>query len=169
MVFEARNSVGRQYLGIGGIAFLSILGFILAGVIPTESTTNYGAYPILGWSWIAVCALLIAVLVGRSRDQTPQLRIDENGMWIRGRTKSPIPWEEITGTSLYRMPRGGYVLRVSLRDPTILHRGAFMSAYATLDKQLSGGDFGINPLNWDRSLQELVEALRHYRPDLAPA
>jgi len=167
-VFAARNNPRINYVGVGAVALLSLLGFILAGVIPTESTRNYGAYPLLGWSWIAVSALLIAILLRRARDPRSQLEISALGLWVRGTTPALIPWEEITGTSLYGLPRGGCVLRVALRNPAILQRTAVTSGFAALEGKVSGGDFGINPRLWDRSLDEIVEAIAFFRPGLAP-
>jgi hypothetical protein len=142
MVYEARQSRGF-HLGLAvACALLSILGFAVAGVIPTES----GSYPAAGWGIVAACFAAAFVFVRRGLDGEPQARIDERGVWTRRTGPDPVPWSEIDRVT---------PMRVGIqRLATFGRRG--------------GRSFGINATFYDRGIDDLVAAVRHYRPDLVP-
>lgn len=145
MTYEARYAAGIHYALAGACILLSILGFLAAGVIPSESTAGGGANPLVGWAIVAAAFAAAAVFVRRALDRAPQARVDSDGVWSRklGRT---VPWREITGF---------YVLRAGIQRIARFDRGG--------DSTL-----GINTTFYDRGIADLVAAVRNNRRDLAP-
>ena len=142
MTYEARHSAGLNW----GLAFapllLSLLGFAAAGVIPTESGSN----PLIGWAIVAACFLAAAIFVMRALDRSPQARVDERGVWSRRNGAEPVPWSEIERV---------HTIRSGIQRIARFGRAG-------------GRDFGINTTFYDRGIDELMAAVRHHRPDLAP-
>ena len=146
MVYEARHASGINYGLAVAALLLSILGFLAAGVIPSESTREGGSYPLVGWGIVAACVLAAIIFVRRAMDRTVQARIDERGVFTRGTGPDPIPWSEI---------ERAYAIRAGIQ-----RIGRFV--------RKSGKDFGINTTFYDRGIADLFAAVRHHRPDLAP-
>ena len=146
MVYEARHAKGINYGLAVAVALLSILGFVAAGVIPSESTRVGGSYPLVGWGIVAACFVAAFIFVRRAMDSTLQARIDERGVTTRGTGPDPIPWGEITRF---------YPLRAGIQ-----RIGRF--------ERSGGKTFGINTTFYDRGIADLVSAVRHHRPDLVP-
>ena len=55
MIYEGRHAKGINYGLAVAVALLSILGFVAAGVIPSESTRVGGSYPLVGWAIVGAC------------------------------------------------------------------------------------------------------------------
>ncbi|MEA3018236.1 MAG: hypothetical protein QOI38_2958 [Sphingomonadales bacterium] len=146
MVYEARHAKGINWGLAVAVALLSILGFAAAGVIPTESTRVGGSYPLVGWAIVVACFAASFVFVRRAMDDTIHIRIDERGVWTPRTGPDPIAWGEIGGV---------YVIRAGIQRIARFKRNG-------------GRDFGINTTFYDRGIDQLVAAVRHHRPDLAP-
>jgi hypothetical protein len=141
MDYEARHARGFNYGLAAACTLLSILGFAAAGVIPTESGSN----PLVGWAIVVACFGAAAVFVRRALDRSPQARVDGDGVWSKklGRT---VPWGQITGFHLLR---------------------SGIQRIARFDRS-GDSTFGINTTFYDRGIANLLAAVRHHRPDLAP-
>lgn len=168
MVYEARLNKTLFYAAIGGLLLLSLLGFVIAGVIPTESTRN-GAYPLMGWAFVAVCFAGAAYLWLQLRSDPVKARADASGLWIAKATAAPIPWADIQRVSL--MPvhvRGANlsIVRFKLRDPSVIRRGGAASLLAAGDKLFDDSDIGLNLSRLRPGTRELMATIAHYRPDL---
>ena len=142
MTYEARHSKALNYGLAAAVLLLSILGFAVAGVIPTES----GSYPLVGWGIVGACVAAAFIFIRRSRDSSVHIRIDERGIWTPRTGPDPIPWSEINRF---------YVMRAGIQRIARFGRSG-------------GKDFGINTTFYDRGIGELVAAVRHHRPDLVP-
>lgn len=140
MVYEARHASRFNYIMAGAVLLLSILGFAVAGVIPTAS----GSEPAVGWGIVAACFLAALVFLRRARDRRPQARIDERGVWSRRNGPDPVPWSEI---ERFHVIRSG------------------IQAIARFGRR-GGRDFGINVSFYDAGIGDLIDAVRHHRPDL---
>jgi hypothetical protein len=145
MTYEARYAAGIHYALAGACILLSILGFLAAGVIPSKSTAGGGANPLVGWAIVAAAFAAAAIFVRRALDRSPQARVDGDGVWSRklGRT---VPWGEVTGFHLLR---------------------SGIQRIARFDRS-GDSTFGINTTFYDRGIADLIAAVRHHRPDLAP-
>ena len=143
MDYEARHSARIHWALAVACVLLSILGFVTAGVIPSESTRVGGSYPLVGWAIVGACFGAAAVFVRRATDGSPQVRIDSSGVWT-SRRKELVPWSEI---ERFFWMRAGFQ-----RIARFGRRGA--------------GEFGVNTTFYDRGMDALVAAVRHHRPDL---
>ena len=140
MVYEARHAIGINYALAGACLLLSILGFAVAGAIPTES----GAYPAVGWAIVATCFAAAFVFIRRARDRSPQARVDDKGVWSRRGGPDPVSWSEIDRA---------YAIRAGIQRIARFRRSG-------------GREFGINTTFYDRGIDDLFGAVRHHRPDL---
>jgi hypothetical protein len=166
MVYEARQPRRFNYVMAGLCAALSILGFLVAGVIPTDSTTNHGAYPFTGWAIAAGCLAVAAIFIRRAMDTSPQLRIDENGIWSRAFSDATVPWSQIVSCRIHRM-RNQTIVSFDLRDPAAFpSKNAFTRATAGFNRATGFGSLGINASFLTGGPQGVVDAVRHFRPDL---
>jgi hypothetical protein len=142
MVYEARWSRRFHIVMAVAVALLSVLGFVAAGVIPSESTRVGGSYPVVGWAIVAACFGAAFIFVRRALNREPQARADRDGVWTP-RLGAPVPWSEID--RFYVMHAGFQrIARFSRRG---------------------GREFGINTTFYDRGIAELVVAVRHHLPD----
>ena len=140
MTFEARHSVTVD-LGLAvACALLSILGFAVAGVIPTNS----GEYPAVGWGIVAACFALAAFFGLRTRNRDVQARVDAAGVYT-ARSGETVPWAAIESLN---------VLRVGIQR------------LATFKRNDGGKAVGINTTFYDTGINDLIGAVRAHRPDL---
>ena len=146
MIYEARHAKGINWGLAVAVALLSILGFVAAGVIPTESTRVGGSYPLVGWAIVGACFAAAFVFVRRAMDDKVHIRIDERGVSTPRTGADPVPWSEISSF---------YVMRAGIQRIARFGR-------------TGGKDFGINTTFYDRGVRDLIAAVRHHRPDLVP-
>ena len=144
MSYEARHAKGLNYGLAIAVLLLSLLGFVTAGVIPTESTRTGGSYPLVGWAIVAACLIAAAIFVRRAMSDEVQARIDERGVYSRRLGSETVPWSEIAG---FHVLVAGIqrIARFERRD---------------------GPKFGINTTFYDRGIADLSAAVRQHRPDL---
>jgi len=166
MVYEAHwNRRFHVFLAVLMLA-LSLIGFLAAGIIPSASTRDHGAYPLAGGAIILVCLAVAAILLRRAVNADVQVRVDSRGVYARARGDATIPWDAIEGARLVGRGNKSFV-RFKLRDPAAYpSRNPLRRAVGGLDRALSHGDFGINPNYYDQGMVGLVAAVRHFRPDL---
>ena len=142
MTYEARHSVPID-LGLAiACALLSILGFAVAGVIPTRS----GEYPAAGWGIVAACFALAAFFALRTRNRHVQARVDASGVYTR-RHGETVPWEAIESFT---------VMRIGIQR------------LANFKRNDGGKAVGINTTFYDSGINTLYDAVQSHRPDLAP-
>jgi len=165
MVYEA--TVAKKFFLIcaGLCVALSALGFLAAGVIPSASTTNHGAYPVTGWIIVACCFGMAAIFVVRALDRKPHLRIDRNGLWYPRYSDDVIPWDQIVSWQITRL-YNQRIIGLNLRDPEAWpSKNRFTRATAGLNRA-TVGELGIAATNLAGGHQGVLAAIRHYRPDL---
>jgi hypothetical protein len=166
MVYEARQPTRFNYTLATLCALLSLLGFLVAGVIPSASTRDHGANPLVGWIIVAACLACAAIFVMRARDPRPQVRVDANGVYARAYSPATVPWDAIVAARPIFM-RNQRILALDLKDP-----GAYPSTNrltrltAPLNRATGFGSMGINVTFLTGGLQGLVDAMRQHRPDL---
>ena len=165
MVYEAFQPQRFNYVMAGLCAALSLLGFVAAGVIPTESTRN-GTYPLIGWAIVAGCFAVAAIFVRRALDTRPQLRIDANGIWSRPFSDATVPWEQIVSCRVHGL-RNQTIVSFDLKDPEAFpSKNAMTRATAGINRATGFGSLGINASFLTGGPQGVVDAVRHFRPDL---
>ena len=142
MTYEARHAKGLNYALIGGCLFISLIGFAAAGVVPTQSGTS----PAVGWAIVAACFAAAFVFYRRAADGRPQARIDAEGVYSRRHGDTPVPWNRVASVHVLRAGIQR-IARFELRDPP-------------------AKTLGINTTFYDHGINDLLAAVRHYRPDL---
>lgn len=169
MVYEAFQPK-RFFLVLAGLCVaLSALGFLAAGVIPTESTMNHGAYPVTGWIIVACCFGMAAEFVRRALDPRPMLRMDQEGIWYRPYSNAVIPWEQIVGLEVHPM-RGHTVVSLHLRNPEAYPPTNPLTRWtAGFNSAVGFGALAIAATYLTGGPATVVAAVRHYRPDLFPS
>ena len=141
MTYEARHSVPIDLALAAACVLLSILGFAVAGVIPTNS----GEYPAAGWGIVAACFALAAFFGLRTRNRAVQARVDAAGVYT-ARSGETVPWAAIESLT---------VLRVGIQR------------LAQFKRNDGGKTVGINTTFYDTGINALVDAVQAHRPDLA--
>ena len=166
MVYEARQPTRFNYTMATLCALLSLLGFFAAGVIPSASTRDHGAYPLTGWLIVAACLGCAAIFVRRARDPRPQVRVDANGIYARAHSEATVPWAQIVRARPIAM-RNQRILALDLKDPKAYpSKNRFTRWTASFNRVTGFGSMGINVTFLTGGLPGLVAAVRHYRPDL---
>jgi len=166
MLYEARHPVRLNYILAGLSASLSSIGFLVAGIIPSASTTAHGAYPLAGLVIVTACLAASGVFLRRAHDKSVVIRADAEGLYSRRYSDATIPWASIAGVKVLRQ-KNQSILRVKLHDKTAWPcRSRLGRVMGMLDNTVSYGHLGINPSYCDRGMQALVLAVQHYRPDL---
>lgn len=140
MTYEARHSATINYALIAGCLLLSVLGFAVAGVIPTRSGSN----PLVGWLIVAACFAAASVFLLRTRDRSVRARADAAGIYER-RYGETVAWDDIESLTVLR---------------------AGIQRIARFKRRDGGKTLGINTTFYDRGIRELLEAVRAHRPDL---
>jgi hypothetical protein len=165
MVYEARQPQKFNYVMAGLCAALSLLGFVAAGVIPTASTRD-GIYPLAGWAIVIGCFAVAAIFVRRALDTRALLRIDANGIWSRQYSDATVPWDQIVAARVHKL-RNQSIVSFHLKDPDAYpSRNAFTRATSSIDRAFGWGQMGINASFLTGGPQGVVNAVRHFRPDL---
>lgn len=165
MVYAPRHRRTFSYVMAGLCAGLSLIGFAAAGVIPTASTRDHGAYPLTGWLIVAACAATAFVFLRRGGDARALVRMDERGISAPAYAADVIPWDQIAGLRVFRAGVQ-QIVRFELSDPDRFAPGGLRGTVGRLDRALSYGHFGINPTFWEPGMDALLATVRHYRPDL---
>ena len=162
MIYEARPSTKANYVLAGLCLLLSLIGFAAAGVIPNNSSY----YPVTGWTIVAICFAIAFVFLRRAFDRNVEARIDASGVYARRFSPEPVPWARIRSVLPLRLG-AQRIVRFELQpDAPQAADSAVMRAAGVVDKGLGFGDFGINTTYLDHGQDELLAAVRHYRPDL---
>lgn len=140
MRYEARHAVGINYGLVAACLALSVLGFAVAGVIPTQS----GSYPLAGWAIVGACFAAALVFLLRTRNREVQARVDAAGVYER-RSGETVAWDRIESLTVLR---------------------AGIQRIARFKRKDGGRTIGINTSFYDHGLAELLEAVHAHRPDL---
>ena len=166
MIYEAFRP-RRFYLVLAGLcAALSLLGFLVAGIIPSASTRDHGANPVVGFLIVVACLAIAGEFIRRAMDGRPQLRADPNGLWARDFSDATVPWDQLTSCRVHHV-RNQRIVSFDLRDPAAFPpRNPLARATAGLNRATGFGSMGINVTYLTGGATGLVDAVRHYRPDL---
>ena len=106
------------------------------------------------------------IFIRRALDTSPQLRIDASGIWSRQYSDAIVPWDQILGGSIHKM-RNQTILSFHLKDPDAHpSKNAFTRATSSIDRAFGWGQMGINASFLTGGPQGVVNAVRHFRPDL---
>ena len=166
MVYEAFQPQRFNLVLAGLCAALSLLGFLVAGIIPTASTSDHGAYPLTGFVIVILCLGAAAEFLRRSMDKSPKVRIDAHGIWSRAFSDATLPWDQILSIRVHHM-RNQRIVSFDLRDPAAYPpKNPLTRATAGINRATGFGSMGINATYLTGGSEGVVAAVRHFRPDL---
>jgi hypothetical protein len=166
MVYEAVRPQRFNLVLAGLCAALSSIGFLAAGIIPSASTRDHGAYPLTGFVIALACLAAAAEFLRRAMDRRPRLRIDAQGIWSREYSDATIPWAQILSCRVHHI-RNQRIVSFDLRDPAAFpSRNPFTRATAGINRATGFGSMGINASFLTGGSEGVVVAVRHFRPDL---
>ncbi len=165
MVYEA-TVAKKFFLILAGLCVaLSLLGFFTAGVIPSESTTRHGAYPVTGWIIIACCFGMAAFFIHRARDTKPHLRVGPEGLWYGRHADVTIPWDQFVSVRITRV-YNQQIVGLNLVDPEAWPKDTLFGSGTSSLNRATTGDVAIAATNLSGGPEKVLAAIKHYRPDL---
>ena len=166
MVYEAFRPQRFNLVLAGLCLALSSLGFLAAGIIPSASTRDHGAYPITGFVIVLACFAAAAEFLRRALDRSARLRIDARGIRSRDFSDATIPWDEITACRVHHL-RNQHIVSFDLKDSAAYpSRNPLARATAAIDRATGFGSMGVNATYLTGGSEGVVAAVRHFRPDL---
>ena len=116
----------------------------------------------MGWIVVAFFGLC-AISIGRMFFETEALlRIDQHGIQWRRWSDDLIPWSEITDVTTWQH-KGQKAIVLHLRDAARFPGRGLMGWAGKANRALTGGDIGITMTGTDRSTDEAMAAIEHYR------
>lgn len=153
------------------LLFIVALGFVVVGL---GLVGTFGApwvsrrvSPVVGMvgGWICLAfSGTCAVSIGRSfLDVDAELRIGPQGIWwSQWSVETNIPWFEITNVTTWQY-KGQKFIRLRLQDATRFPARGFMGWAGEANRALPGGSIDITFAWTDRSANEAMAAIKHYR------
>jgi len=165
MPFEARYVIGSQMVLVILFVLLAAAGVFVGGFVGSMPHPE----PIVGGAWTILGLGAAAILLRRRLDTGVRVRIDADGIYAKHYSPATIPWSQVT--RIWKiLARRQPVLRFELAAPSDYPPGGPLARLACAMERSGGlGPLGINPHSLDRSFDELVAAVRRYRPDLLTA
>lgn len=162
MPFIAEASPLRSMLLAAGAA-LFVLGCLwgLGFLGPVERPMS----PLLGWSGIVFFSLCFLVAVPRILRTGPAVRIDSTGLWWRDWSDRTIPWTEVEAVWPAEIKRQK-LLCLRLRHPEEYPPRGFFALTAKANRNMGFGDVAVALSGTDGTFDDMVDAVRRFRPDL---
>ena len=151
------------------LAFAS-LGFVLIGLsmagafgrMPGAGHYDSVYLAAVGWSCVIFFGLCGVVWVGRLSTNRELLRIGSKGIHYACWSDQTIPWTEIDDVTI-SSTRGNMFLVLHLRDRERFLGRFPLSLFAGLNRMITRGDVSISLTGVDRSFDEAVSAVEHFR------
>jgi hypothetical protein len=147
-------------------AGMTYVGAVLARVVPASLPTVRDSDVVHAVGWIAMlffggCTAVIAMRFVRGG---LAYRIDSHGICDGRWTSTPTPWTAIDGFREVAI-RGHRMLGYDIADAYVRQLPWFRRYLAALNRYLCGFSSALSALGTDRSLDEIVDAVRIFAPD----
>jgi len=115
--------------------------------------------------WVAVAFFGIAALAWGRRlfDRRPLIVVDAQGVLWRDFSDDVIPWSRISGWTMQDVVTTKFVC-LDLVDAASFPRTGMASMAGGANRGVGHGDAQIHVTGTDRSFDELVAAMQHFRP-----
>ena len=149
---------------LGALGFV-VLGLGIVGAFgPPWVSRHRSLWVAMAWGYFGIiffgaCALNATRMMFET---AVLLRIDQNGIWWRRWSDDTIPWSEITQVSIWQYQRQKSII-VHLRDPSRFPGKGILGFAGKANRALTGGDIGITMTGSDRSFDEAMAVIEHYR------
>jgi hypothetical protein len=163
--FVAQASRWRlALLFVGCAAFVSI-GIWMGGVfgVPPESR-RYSPEVVfaLGWFCALFFGLCAAIAFVRLIRGGEQLRIGTDGVRCNIWSDATIPWSEISDVTIWTFKRQKAIV-LHLRDPARFPGRGLLARLGSGNPKVTGGDVAISMTGTDRTFEDALAAVEHFR------
>jgi hypothetical protein len=165
----ARNSRWRILLVILGSLVFAAAGVWMAGIAGSAPAPGKEW---AGWLSIIFCSVCVPIVFSRLLDDKVQIRISGSGIYYKQWSEQTIPWEEISGVSVWKFKRHKLPV-LHLVHPSRYPSTTLSGKMAGADRMLTGGDITITLTGMDCSFDEVIAAIQyhrnaHQRPPVSP-
>ena len=154
----------RVLLAIVAVVFV-LFGFMMVGAFgPLSDPAANPPAVILVFGWLAIVffGFCGVVWIARLFDTAEQLRIDAMGVRYAAWSRAMMPWQDITNVTIWSSNRQR-TLVLHLRDPARYPGKGLAALFATINRKLTGGDVSISLTGTDRSFDDALSAIAHFR------
>lgn len=151
-------------LALAAAAFVA-LGLWMGGAFGSSPVSRrYPPIEIFAIGWVSVLffGLCGAVAMRKLFETSEQLRIGTAGVRSAAWSDQTIPWSEISDVTTWRYNRQKAII-LHLRDPARFPRSGLGSRFSGVNRKLTGGDVAISLIGTDRSFNEAMSAIAHFR------
>ena len=154
----------RILLTLVAVGFV-VLGLGLVGAFgPAPASRRFSPEIgiIVGWFGIVFFGFCGVIGLKKIFETNEQLRVNAEGVRYVLWSDSIIPWHEITDVTQWAHQRQKVVV-LHLRDPARFPGRGMAGLLAGANRKLTGGDVSISLTGTDRSFDDAMAAIVHYR------
>ena len=166
VAFPSRRKIVLILLGC--LVFVG-LGLWMAGPIgtpPASSGHRASFVHIMGWVAVSFFGLCTALWTTRLFDRRDQLRIGPQGLRSAPWSERTIPWTDITDVTTWSL-NGQTTIVLHLSDPARFPGRGLAALLAKANRGFTGGDISISLTGTDRTTEEALRAIDHFRHDMS--
>lgn len=163
--FVANQSPWRAFAALAGsILFVAAgLWFLgLFGLPPSGPRASPEKLQLIGWACVLFFGTGAVIFARRMFDAGEELRIDGNGILYHRWSDRLIPWSQIADVSLWQYKRQK-AIQLKLRNPELHPGKGLLGRLQAMNRGLTGGDVSISMTITDRSTDEALAAIDHFR------
>jgi hypothetical protein len=165
--FVANTSRGRVALLLVTCLVFVVMGAWLAGLLgtpPVSARSSPMKAMIGGWLSVIFFGLGTVRLAKIWWDNSEQLRIGLAGIRYSRWTDQMIPWTEINGVTEWHHRKQRSII-LHLKQPSLFPAQGIFGFLGRSNRMLTGGDISISLGGTDRSFDDAMAAINHFRPD----
>jgi hypothetical protein len=151
-------------LTLGSLIFV-VIGLWMGGAFgspPTSSRYSPGLLIVVGWSAVIFFGLCGVLWFKRMFDGREQLRIGSAGVRSMQWSNQTIPWSEIVDVTTWSFKRQKAIV-LHLRDKARFPAHGVAAMFAGLNRNLTGGDISISLTGTNRTVEDALSAIQHFR------
>ena len=162
IAYNSRWRVTLIFLGAVGFVALGLWMVGAFGEVPSSRRRSAGYTMGIGWLCILFFGFCAVAIVKKFFDDRAQLRIGRSGIVWSPWSDQLIPWSEITDVTTWSY-RGQKAIILHLDNPDRFPGRGLTAKLAGANRKLTGGDISISLTGTDRSHDDAIEAITHFR------
>jgi hypothetical protein len=166
--FRAHYSRWRMALLLAGCLGFIVAGLWMAGVLGEGPDPNGGSrrippelVPYVGWLCVIFFGACLPIIAKRLFEQDAQVEIGRVGIRVRQWSEAVIPWDEISGVSVWSYQRQRHIM-LNLHRPEAFPGRGIAAKLSRANRMLTGGDIAINLVGTDGKFDDAMEAIAHF-------
>lgn len=166
--FIANQSRWRTLASLAGSLLFVVAGLWFLGLFgqpPSGPRASSEKILLIGWACVLFFGLCAAIFARRLFDGGEELRIDRNGILLHRLSDKVIPWAQIDDVGLWQFKRQK-TIQLKLRNPEQFPGKGLLGRMQAMNRALTGADVSISMTVTDRSTEEALAAIDHFRPSI---